>query len=106
MKLKKLISVVAAFSMVVSLFSGVIAVNAEDTETVYNFSSLTDASYSKSGASVFDGALTISGDENIKPVSVNAAIATPLGSTESVTSALIVKKLAVKVHLKAGETVV
>lgn len=106
MKLKKLISVVASFSMVVSLFSGVIAVKAEDTETVYNFSSLTEASYSKNGASVFDGALTISGGENIKPVAVNTAIVTPLGSTESVTSALIVKKLAVKVHLKAGETVV
>jgi hypothetical protein len=106
MKSRKLISAVAAFSMAVSSFTGILTANAEDTETVYNFSTLTESSYSKSGASVFDGALTISGTDSAKPVSVNAAIAAPSGATESVTSALIAKQLAVKVHLDAGETVV
>ncbi|MGN1115843.1 MAG: hypothetical protein ACI4TH_04695, partial [Candidatus Ornithomonoglobus sp.] len=106
MRSKKLISAAAAFSMVVSSFAGIAAANAEDTETVYNFSSLTESSYSKAGASVFDGALTLSGTESIKPTSVNTAITTPLGNVENVTSALITKQLAVKLHLDAGETVV
>ncbi|MGM9936762.1 MAG: polysaccharide lyase family 1 protein, partial [Candidatus Ornithomonoglobus sp.] len=54
----------------------------------------------------FDGALTISGEESIVPQSVNAAITTPLGNVQNVTSALKVKRLAVKIHLNAGETVV
>lgn len=106
MRSKKLISAVAALSMVVSSFAGIVTANAEDTETVYNFSELTEESYSKSGASVFDGALTLSGTDSIKPKTVNTAVTTPLGSIENVTSALITKQLAVKINLDAGETVV
>ncbi|MGM9937063.1 MAG: hypothetical protein ACI38A_06935, partial [Candidatus Ornithomonoglobus sp.] len=106
MRSKKLISAAAALSMVVSSFAGIVTANAEDTETVYNFSNLTEASYSKTGASVFDGALTLSGTEDAKPTSVNTAITTPSGSVETITSALITKQLTVKLNLNAGETVV
>ncbi len=92
--------------MLVSMFAGVAWADTEDTETVYNFSELTESSYSKSGASIFDGALSISATENAKPVTLSTSIVSPLGNTVSVTSALISKQLAVTVHLDAGETVV
>ncbi len=106
MKSRKLISAAAALGMAVSSFAGLVAANAEDTETVYNFSELTDESYSKSGASVFEGALTLTGTDDATPQTVSAAVLSPLGQTVNVTSALLAKQLAVELHLDAGETVV
>lgn len=108
MQKKRFISFITATVMIITMFAGLAAVTsfADDTETVYNFSELTD-SYGKS-AKVFNDALTVESKstDSIALQSVTASIVSPLGTTYNVTNALKVKKLAVTVHLKAGETVV
>ncbi|MCH5213356.1 MAG: hypothetical protein J1G06_10100, partial [Oscillospiraceae bacterium] len=107
MRSKKLIAFVTAVSTVAAAFTGIgIGSQAADAEKFYNFSSLTEEKYAKGGADVFDGALHLTGTEDAKPLSVNTSVVTPSGSSESITSALITKKLSVTVHLEAGETVV
>lgn len=113
MDFKKIIAAATAFGMTASVFSGFSAVYAEpeaalseNSESVYNFSTLTDESYNKSGVDVFGGALHLSANESMKPLSVSEKIATPLGNIEDVTSALISKKIAVQMTLAAGETAV
>ena len=107
MQKKRFISFITATVMIITMFAGLAAVTsfADDTETVYNFSDLTAESYA-SGSNVFEGALTISGTQAATPQEVSASIVSPLGVSHNVSSALMTKQLAVKVHLNAGETVV
>lgn len=109
MELKKLISVTAALALTASAFAGFsLTGSAEDTETVYNFSELTDAEYATKNASVsvFDGAISLSAEEKSVPLAVSQTAASPLTNTLSFTSALKAKGLAATVDLAEGETVV
>ena len=107
MQKKRFISFITATVMIFTAFAALGMVTfAEDTETVYNFSTLTEESYNKQGVAVFENALTISGTDNPKPVKKSATLTSPLNNSISITSVLKAKQLAVKVHLNAGETVV
>ncbi len=106
MKSKRIISLITAIIMTLSACAALNAAADSSSETVYNFSELTNTSYNKDGEVVFDGALTISGAEAPKPQAVSKTIASPAGNTVLVTSALMTKQLAVKITLAAGETVV
>lgn len=103
---KKMISFITSMALAISVFAGMSAVNAEATEKVYNFSELTKASYSKSGADVFNGAIHLSATENAAPLQLNAAAVLPSGNTANFTSALKTKKLKADINLAAGETMV
>lgn len=106
MKSKKIISLITAIIMTLSVCAALNAAADTSSETLYNFSELTNASYNKDGETVFDGALTVSGTDAPAPFTVNKTIASPAGNTVSVTSALKAKQLAVTIPLAAGETVV
>lgn len=106
MKSKKIISLITAIIMTLYVCAMLNASADSSSETVYNFSKLTNTSYNKGGEAVFDGALTVSGTEAPKPLAVNKTIASPAGNSVLVTSALTTKQLAVKITLAAGETVV
>lgn len=109
MELKKLISATAALALTASAFAGLsLTGSAEDTETVYNFSELTDAEYATKSASVsvFDGAISLSAAEKSVPLAVSLTAASPLMNTLSFTSALKAKALTATVELAEGETLV
>ncbi len=109
MEMKKLISLTAALAVTATAF-GSLAFNAaaEDTETVYNFSDLTEESYATKNKTVeiFEGALKLSASENASPFTEEMTALSPLGKTLNFTSALKSKKLSVSMQLAAGETMV
>lgn len=106
MRSKKLAALLTAASMTVSMLTGIATVNAENNERVYNFSELTEASYSKSGVSVFDDSISLSATENMGTYAVNLAALSPKGDVITFTSALKSKKIKIETELQAGETIV
>lgn len=102
---KRLISAILGIAMLVTLLTGWGTTGVFAKEAVYNFSELTESSYStkNSTVKVFDGDISITANEASTPTTVNYTATSPDGGTMSFTSGLRAKKMLMTVTLEAGE---
>ena len=105
--IKKNIAIMLVIAMMITMFAGISVINVSAAEAVYNFSDIPAESYGKKSAEVFNGAVSLSGTENIAQQNgLNFSTVMPDGSTANFTSAAKVKKLSATVTLEAGETLI